>query len=209
MYVHIDPETLKRYPWLGVLIGGTGCLLMLWVVNGFWRERRALANQSAPVPVTVEEASLAPGVESRWIRLHGGRWLCDQALEDRRHPPESWLFGRVNSTLVPLLDGGGALRVVVKHDEEWPADACRQAGVRGLAGILTRAGERVWSSGIPPAFGTWPRRGELLVLHPAEGAPAAGRNALVAACLLVVFAVFAGYYAVLWSGQRETRIGPC
>jgi hypothetical protein len=185
--VHIDAATLRKYPILGVLIGGAtavfvGCLL--WSGLG---EARVLLGQKAPDPVSLHQVVTLRGI--RWVTLSEGQWHCEQAITiERRAGLERWLRGPVETTEVPIRGAIEGEVLVASFDG---AVACAErvgsplTGVVGSTEIFTSRG----------ALWRWRRSAShVAVLH----VGASPRFALIMLIGLVAVAVggvvFAGYY---------------
>lgn len=195
MYVHVSPETLRKYPWIGVSVGLAGVLLMGFVVAAFWSEWVRLRSQAAPEEVTVEEA-FRKGAARSWVRLTGGAWDCASLVRTLHRAPESWILGRVEDTQVRLSDSYGRV-VILKFDG---AIDCAALGGAPVEGMLVHDGDKVWGGGIARPL-RQPGR-EQRVLCVGSGPRQARNHLLLGSVFCVLFAGFAITYAWIWIRQR-------
>src|SRR5262245_35934935 len=101
MFVHIHPETLRRHPIIGILIGVATTAVVVWLLAQGWSEFQALLAQKAPTPLSVHDVVNLSGV--RWVTIADGEWHCDRALTiKRRSELMRWVLGPVESTEVPI-----------------------------------------------------------------------------------------------------------
>src|ERR1043165_3103082 len=99
--LHIDPETLRRRPILGVVIGGATAIVLAWLVMAGMGEGRSLLGQKGPAPLSVHAAVTARG--TRWVTISGGRWHCESAIPPERPVGlERWVRGPIETTEVPI-----------------------------------------------------------------------------------------------------------
>lgn len=188
--LHISPETLRRHPILGVLIGGTTTTVVAWLLLSGFDEARALLQQKSPEPFSLHEIVTARGV--RWVTLSEGQWHCEQTVTIARRPGlERWLRGPVETTEVPITAAIEREILVASFDGAVTCAERRGSALTGVVGsteIFTSRG----------ALRRWGRGGDrVAVLH----VGASPRTALVMLLALVAVAVgglvFAGYYLTL------------
>jgi hypothetical protein len=130
--VHIDPETLRKHPILGVIIGGATAVFLGYLISSGWPEARTLLSQKAPDPVSVHETVSLRG--TRWVTLSEGRWHCDQAITiERRAGLEQWLRGPVEATEVPITGAMEGEVLVASFDG---AVACAERANSSLTGVV-------------------------------------------------------------------------
>jgi len=194
MHVHIDPETLKRYPWIGVLIGLAGSLLMVFLTVDFYHEYMALRSIPAPAPITVSTALLLPGQRSTWVTLSGGVWHHDLVVREERRVPERWILGKVENTQIPVTDGRGRTLVIIKHEGNVESRSLEGGPVTGM---LVRNHDHLWGGGVSRSI-CLNHTEPLLVLVPGAGPRAAFLYTLGGLGFLLVFTIFAFYYMVMW-----------
>jgi hypothetical protein len=199
MYVHIDPETLRRHPWIAVLIGLVGVAMMALISNAFFREYMALRTMPAPEQITADSAILGPGGSRRWVSFTGGNWHHDMVVEERRKAPECWLFGKIENTQIPVTDTKGLRLIVIKHDGK--ADS-QSLALRPVTGMLVREHDGLWGGGISPAMAI-KHEGPILVLIPGAGPAKAFAYTLGGLGFLLAFSIFTSYYLWLWNRKRE------
>lgn len=211
MFVHtyLDPLILEHRPWIGVLIGLVGVSLMCVTGAVFLGEYRSLGRQPHPIEVTADTARLASGTPRMWVTLTEGHWHCDGTVESLRSIPEKWLFGRVESTQIPVTSSTGLRLVVVMYDGE--VDCAKVAKGR-TTGVLTAEGDNVWGSYVARQITEKSQGPPILVLHANEGPQAARNYLLMSSGFLLGFAVFTAYYGRKWARQiadrkRMQRIG--
>src|SRR5262245_45588819 len=98
---HISPETLRKYPIVGVLIGGATAVVVGYFLQSGLPELRALLGQKTPEPVSVHDVVSRSGV--RWVTLAEGQWHCEQAITTRRRSALMRLLrGPIETTQVPI-----------------------------------------------------------------------------------------------------------
>jgi hypothetical protein len=194
MHVHIDPETLKRYPWIGVLIGLAGSLLMVFLTVDFYHEFMALRTIPAPTSMTAATAALLPGERSTWVTLSDGVCHHDLVVREERSIPERWIFGKVDNTQVPVTDGKGRTLIIIKHDGNAES---RSLEGHPVTGMLVREHDHLWGGGVSPHI-RLTHTEPLLVLVPGAGPWAAFLYTLGGLGFLLVFTMFAFYYLVVW-----------
>ncbi len=201
VYVHVSPETLERYPWIGVGVGLAGALLMGFIAGSFWGEWQRLRPQLQPAELTIEAAFETPAGR-RWVRLTGGEWDCGGGLLTERRPPESWILGRVADTQVPVHGHDGRV-VILKFDG--PIDCASLAG-QPVTGMLVPVGDSVWGGGVARPLRELGRARRVLAVG---AGPEKARNDLaLSGALLALFTGFAAHYARLWLRQRAAASRP-
>jgi len=199
--LHIDAATLRKYPILGVVIGGATAVFLGYLISSGWPEARALLGQKAPDRISLHETVNLRGV--RWVTLSEGRWHCDQALTIERRPGlERWLRGPVETTEVPITGAMDGEVLVASFDG---AVACAERAGSSLTGVVGST-EIFTSRG---ALRRWSRSGNrVAVLH----VGASPRFALIMLIGLVAIGiggiVFAGYYLTLMLRSGGGRSDP-
>jgi len=201
MYIHINPEFLQKYPWVGVLIGGTGVALMVFLTDATWSEYQRYSRQGHPIDVTPETARLDSGEPRSWVTLRGAEWICDDVVQETRTVPERWIFGSIDNTQIPARPAGDTV-IVLKLDGDVP---CASVAGRPLTGVLTREGDGVWGGSVTRQIREARSGLRILVLHPGVGPEKARTYAFAGAGFLLAFMLFALYYVRLWSRQRRLR----
>lgn len=185
--VHIDAATLRKYPILGVLIGGASAAFVCYLLWSGLGEARVLVGQKAPDPVSLHEAVNRHGI--RWVTLSEGQWHCDRAIAIERRPGlERWVRGPVETTEVPIT--GAVEGEVLVASFDGPLKCAERVGSR-LTGVVGST-EIFTSRG---ALRRWSRSANrVAVLH----VGASPRFALIMLIALVAVAaggiVFAAYY---------------
>ena len=74
--VHIDAATLRKYPILGVLIGGATAVFLCYLLRSGWAEARALLDQKAPIRVSLNETVNLRRI--RWVTT--GNFLTSRSI---------------------------------------------------------------------------------------------------------------------------------
>ncbi len=202
MYVHVDPEVVRRNPWIGVAIGLLGTAVFTWSALQSKDEAEALARTREPVAITAETATVPGGLRARWVTLCDPRWACDEAVVREHGIPEKWFFGRVDWTQVPV--GSSRRVVVVKFDG---AVDCRAMAGRDQTGALSRDDGIVWHGGGHVAYDV--RRAhpgaEIFLLKPGVDAAHARHEAAGLAAFAAGAFVFTGWWARAWARRRTAR----
>jgi hypothetical protein len=188
--VHIDAATLRKYPILGVCIGGATAVFLCFLLGSGWSEARVLLGQRAPHPVSLHESVNLRRI--RWVTLSEGQWHCEQAVTiDRRPGLERWLRGPVETTEVPITGAMEGEVLVASFDGAMSCaerDGSSLTGVVGSTEIFTSRG----------ALRRWGRDGNRVAILHVGASP---RFALIMLIGLVAVAVggivFAGYYLTL------------
>ena len=198
--VHVDPALLRRYPIIGVLIGGAAAVFLASLIQSGWAEVRALVVQKTPEPVSLQEATALRGI--RWITVSDVQWHCDQSVTIERPPGlERWVRGPIETTEVPITGASGGV-LVASFDGAVACSERAGAPVTGVVGsteiFTSRGAHRRWG------------RGEKHVAILAVGA--SPRYALtmlgsLAAIALGGFA-FAAYYFILMVRLRDRHMPP-
>ncbi len=201
MYVHIDPEWLKQHPWVGVLIGSAGVILMLFVGDAFWSEYQRLRHIPHPEEITPETGMLTEETPRRWVTLKGGPWRCELAVKVEKRPPESWIFGRVDSTQIPVNDSTASKWIIVKYDGEVE---CRDVAEKPVTGMLLYEGDRVWGGSVARVIKKMGKNYPLLVLTVGDGPEKARKYVYGSTGFIIAFLAFAIYYLRLWIARGES-----
>jgi len=197
--VHIDAATLRKYPILGVLIGGATAVFLCYLLRSGWAEARALLVQKAPDRVSINETVNLRRI--RWVTLTEGQWHCEQAITiERRAGLERWLRGPVETTEVPISGEREGEILVASFDG---AVACAERAGSSLTGVVGST-EIFTSRG---ALRRWGRGGNRVAILHVGASP---RFALIMLIGLVAVAVggivFAGYYFVLMLRSGDQRL---
>ena len=197
--VHIDAATLRKYPVLGVLIGGATAVFLCYLLWSGLDEARVLLGQKAPDPVSLHETVNLRGI--RWVTLSEGQWHCDQAITiERRAGLGRWLRGPVETTEVPITGAIEGEVLVASFDG---SVKCAERGGSPLTGVVGST-EIFTSRG---ALRRWRRSGDRVAILHVGASP---RFALIMLIGLVAVGVsgivFAGYYLRLMyrSGSRHS-----
>lgn len=201
MYVHIDPETLDRHPWIAIALGSAGCALFGFLSLGMWGEIRRLGDRTEPERIAAE-AALAR-TDRAWVHVTGGLWDCAATVVREHGVPDRWLFGPVDHTEIPVRAGRRLL--VVKHPGE---ASCAALAASGVEGLLVDEGDRLWGGRVARALRDQPHDGALRVLVAGGGPGKARMNAALGTGLFVVSAGFTALYALKWARRRAARTPP-
>jgi hypothetical protein len=200
--VHIDAATLRKYPILGVLIGGASAAFVCYLLWSGLAEARILLGQKAPDPVSLHEIVNLRGI--RWVTLTEGQWHCDQAITiERRAGLERWVRGPVETTEVPITGAMEGEVLVASFDG---AVTCAKRAGSSLTGVV--GSTQIFTS--RGALRRWGRGGNRVAVLQVGASP---RFALILLIGLIAVAVgglvFAGYYLSLMlrsAGRHSTPL---
>lgn len=199
--VHVDPALLRRYPIIGVMIGGVTAVFLGFLIQSGWSEARVLITQKAPQPVSLNEAVNLRGIH--WITVSDGQWRCDQAIEiERRATLERWVRGPIETTEVPITGTSRREALVACFDG---AVICSERAGSPLTGVVGST-EIFTSRGALRRWGHGERHVAILSVG------ASPRYALIMLIGLVAIALggfaFAGYYLNLMLRSRDRHSAP-
>ena len=194
--VHIDPETLRRHPILGVLIGAAMIAVVGWLLHSGWSEARELLGQRAPDRVSLHETVNLSRI--RWVTVSEGRWDCARTVANVRRPGlERWLMGKVESTEVPITGTVDGEVLVARFDG---AVACESRAGSPLTGVV---GSTVIFGG-SRALRRWGEGGDrVAVLQVGESPRSAWILMLGLMGIAALGIVFAGFYLTLLLRSRQ------
>jgi hypothetical protein len=185
--VHIDAAMLRKYPILGVFIGGATAVFLCFLLLSGLSEARVLLGQKAPDPVSLHESVNLRRI--RWVTLSEGQWNCQQAITIRRRAGlERWLRGPVETTEVPIT---GAMKGDVLVASFDGAVSCAERAGSPLTGVVGST-EIFTSRG---ALRRWGRGGNRVAILHVGASPRFALIMLIGlAAIAVSGIVFAAYY---------------
>ena len=138
MYVHVDNQIFDKRPFLGVLLG-LGSLVLWIVVYAFMiREYRGYGK----TPEIVDLKSIAPPPETRgrWVKITQPLILdCSVHAQEVRTPPESWLFGKVESTFFTASVVDSSRNMLIVYDGDI---SCKSVLNQPFVGVLEELNSR-------------------------------------------------------------------
>lgn len=146
-HIHISEETIKRKPWLLVIIGLVGVLFFGFCDYLCLVEYLKFSKIKQPETISVERVELTQTQTTRWVTLTNFQWHPEATIIVERDAPESWIFGKVDSTQILLADSSGHKLIAVKFDGLKPVSELPQDSITG---ILTFEGNRGWSNTLAP-----------------------------------------------------------
>ena len=193
----IDPETLRRYPSIGIVLGVATAAFVVYLLGLGRDEMEVLRRLRAPEAESVHEAVTRGGV--RWVTVSGGRWDCDGTItRERRGLIERTLFGRVASMEVPIHGEGPDDLLVARFEDGTPCADRPQSALTGIMGSV-----EVFTS--RDALARWrPMARRVAVLNVGAGPAAAMRLFVAVAGVGLCGLACAGYYArVLFKRERR------
>jgi hypothetical protein len=130
--VHIDPATLRRYPIVGVLLGGATAVLLGYLIYSGWPEARALFAQKTPDRLSLHD--IVSQRSARWVTLSEGEWHCDRAITtERSQGIERWFRGKIETTEVPITGAIEREMLVASFDG---ALKCAERSGEPLTGVV-------------------------------------------------------------------------
>lgn len=185
--IHVDAETLRKYPILGVLLCVAAAVMFCYFLGSGWAETRALLAQKAPDRVSLHEAVSLRHV--RWVTVAEGEWHCDRVITIERHAGlMRWLRGPVETTEVPIMGADPGEVVVASFDG---AVACGERAGSSLTGVV--GSTEVFAS--HGALRRWGRGGDrVAVLHVGASPRYALAMFLALGALALGAIFFSGYY---------------
>jgi hypothetical protein len=191
-----------------VAIGLLGTAVFTWGALQSKAEADALGLTGSPATVNAETATVPAGQRARWVTLSDPSWACDEVVVREHGIVESWLFGRVDWTQVPV--GGGRRLVVVKFDG---AVDCRALAGRSQTGALSRDDGNVWRGGGQVAYEVRDAHpgAEILLLRPGLDAPHARHEAAGLAAFAAGALAFTAWWARAWArllARRNAALPP-
>jgi hypothetical protein len=197
--VHIDPATLRKYPIIGVLIGGITAVFVVFLLRSGWAEARDLLGQKAPDPATLHEAVNLGRV--RWITVTDGQWHCDEAVTlERPMGFERWVRGPVETTEVPLTGSVEGEILVASFDGSLK---CAERAGSSLTGVVGSV--EIFTS--RSALRRWGRTGHRVAVLQVGASPRLALIMLAGLLAIAVLAIgFAGYYLLLMLRLRARRL---
>lgn len=200
---HVHPETLRRHPILGVLIGvgivvAAACMMRLG-----WTEVRALIGQKAPAVVTLHDAVHQQG--TRWITVSDGQWHCEDLVTiPRKRTFERRIRGPIAATEVPVTSGESEDLLIARFKGKL---SCEERAGTSLTGVVGST-EIFTSRG---AIRRWSRTGRpVAVLNVGASPTQALLMFLGIGALMLVGVAFFGYYLrkMLPSPEEDRRAHP-
>jgi len=197
--VHIDPATLRKYPIIGVMIGGATAAFLCYLLGSGWAEVHVLLGQKAPDPVSLHETVTTRGI--RWVTASGGQWHCERAITiERSAGVERWLRGPVEATEVPITGAAEGEVLVAIFDG---AVTCSERAGSSLTGVV--GSTEIFTS--RAALRRWSRGGNRVAILHVGASPLFALIMLIGLVAIAVLAIaFAGYYLrlMLPSGKRPS-----
>src|SRR5262245_262982 len=113
--VPIDAAALRRFPIVGVAIGGVTAIFLGYLLWSGLPEARALLGPKVPDAVSPHEAVGLRG--ARWVTVSGGQWHCERAITiERRVGWERWVRGAIETTEVPITGAVAGEVLVASFD---------------------------------------------------------------------------------------------
>ena len=196
---HVDPETLRRYPIVGVLIGGTAAVFIGWLAWSAQDETRALLAQKSPAPVSIHEALHASS--PRWVTIAEGRWQCERTHVVKRTGLEQWVFGKIENTEVPIHGPIDGEVLVAEFDG---AANCAERSGAPLTGVV--GSREIFAS--RGAVRRWSRSGHrVAILHVGADPRRALFMQIAVSAIALLGAGFALYYLRLMLRARDPEPG--
>lgn len=199
--VHIDAETLRRHPIIGVVLGGATAAFLAFLVYSGWPEVRTLLGQKAPDRISIHDTVNLRS--ARWVTLADGQWHCDQAITiERPIGIERWFRGPIESTEVPITGAITGEVLVASFDGAVRCAERSRASLTGVVGSYEIFGAR-------SVLRRWGRSGHRVAVLNVGASP---RFALIMLLGIVAIAVlglgFCGYYLrmMLRAGRESARL---
>src|SRR5262245_51815493 len=188
--VHIDAATLRRYPILGILLGGVTAAIIGSLLGSGWRELRELLAQKSPEAVSLHEAVSRRG--ARWVTVSEGRWDCEDEWTTERHSVlERWIRGPVETTEVPIA---GPIRGEILVASFDGGTECLDRAGSPLTGIV--GSDEIFSG--RAALRRWANSGDRVAILQVGARPQSALLMFIGlAVVFVVGLVMAGYYLTL------------
>jgi hypothetical protein len=121
MYIHVDNRIFEKWPLLGVLLGVSSLVLWIVIYVMVYREYRGYGNS----PEIVDLKTIAPPPEDlgKWAQITQPIKInCGLSMQEIKSPPESWLFGRVESTFFIAAVEGSKRNVLIIYEGDISCD---------------------------------------------------------------------------------------
>jgi len=194
MFVHVDAQVFERRPLLGVALGAVGLCLALFGIWFMLEQSRMFGKE--PQVVEVDQAVPPPPHFDigTWVHLRGALQMrCGEVVQWRRNPPESWIFGKIESTYIPASNVSGDRFFLLQFDKDVN---CQTMPKGPLIGVLTPVNSRLKAT-LSDAGLNFPRTKIPPMLFEIGWGPARTRSYL---CFFVLFACMC-----LWMMKRYWR----
>lgn len=194
MYVHVDNQIFDKRPFLGVLLGVGS--LALWIVVYAFMIREYRGYGKTPEVVDLKTIAPPPETRGRWVQITQPLIVnCSAEAQEVRTPPESWLFGRVESTFFIASVVGSSRNMLVVYDGDI---SCKDFLNQPFVGVLEELNSRRRSYLTASGF-TFPP-GTDLQFSLGDG-PARSRKYMVIGCFLPLCSIF--IIARYWPRSRR------
>ena len=194
--IHVDPETLRRYPILGVLLGLVTVVVIGYLIHGARGEMRTLVGQEEPDRLTVSQAVNLGRV--RWVTVSDGEWHCaEAAIVERKGTVERWVLGRIDAVEVPLTGERPGELLVARFDGDI---SCAERSASPLTGVI--GSSEIF--GVRSSLRRWARPGKARVEIMSVGSsPTTALLLFLAVSGIFLLGVgFLGYYGRLLLRRR-------
>jgi hypothetical protein len=202
LYVHLDVETIRRKPWIGVLVFGGALVAFVWGTSQMVEQWRALRDLGAPREIALADVASAPAGSLPWVRITGGTWACAMAMEREHDLVSRWVLGRVDQTWVPIVDVGTGAAVVARFVGEIDC-ADPKAPVEG---VVDAVHPWLYGSEVPPDIAAMFPNAR--VIHASESASRAWGFVLFGAGLSAASFGFLAWSLRLWATRRDDEALP-
>jgi hypothetical protein len=184
--LHIDPATLRRHPWIAVLLGFATAAVIGFLLQSGMSEARLLLAQQAPQAISIDQASSVRTI--RWVRITDGDWHCDRTMTtERRSWIERLVLGPIETTEIPITGSHPGEVVIACFDG---AVSCEARAGSPLTGVI---GSRVIFTSCTPK-GRWGASGDRVVVLNVGASPRQALVMLVALAAIALLGIGFGAY---------------
>lgn len=202
MHGHIPPGLIKEHPWIGVLIGIIGLVLITFLAFVAARDYVNFLEQKFPELIDAENLGSNSTYTRRWVTLTNSILLCERVNQIHRTDPlEKLIEGPVYDTYIPITNRSDReLVIAVFHGDE----TCSNVQNQPLTGILTTIDDHSYGLGYLSTHLSKTTTAKL-ILYVGEGLGQTKLNLILAFVFGVAYLLATGRFIRLWKKIRQER----